>query len=117
MVEALTRVVDLGAAVPQPTAITAMQTAGCFRRLSLSLTPIFGKTPSLYTRRVLGFFQKWTTRSGWTRHYVATSSRQVMADCPTDGTCRRIAETTLPGVGYRRHLFWRYSLVWTKPGR
>jgi hypothetical protein len=21
----------------------------------------------------------------------------------------------LPGVRYRRHLLWRYSLVWTKP--
>jgi 2-polyprenyl-3-methyl-5-hydroxy-6-metoxy-1,4-benzoquinol methylase len=28
---------------------------------------------------------------------------------------RRIAERVLPGVRYRRHLLWRYSLVWAKP--
>jgi SAM-dependent methyltransferase len=28
---------------------------------------------------------------------------------------RRLAERLLPGVRYRRHLLWRYSLVWTKP--
>jgi SAM-dependent methyltransferase len=28
---------------------------------------------------------------------------------------RRVARETLPGVRYRRHLLWRYSLVWTKP--
>ena len=33
----------------------------------------------------------------------------------TFAACRRIAETTLPGGRYRRHRFWRYSLVWTKP--
>jgi 2-polyprenyl-3-methyl-5-hydroxy-6-metoxy-1,4-benzoquinol methylase len=30
---------------------------------------------------------------------------------------RRIAAEVLPGVRYRRHLLWRYSLVWTKPPR
>jgi SAM-dependent methyltransferase len=28
---------------------------------------------------------------------------------------RQIAEGILPGVQYRRHLLWRYSLVWRKP--
>ena len=28
---------------------------------------------------------------------------------------RRLAERLLPGARYRRHLYWRYSLVWTKP--
>ncbi len=28
---------------------------------------------------------------------------------------RRLAERLLPGVRYRRHLYWRYSLLWTKP--
>ena len=28
---------------------------------------------------------------------------------------RRLAEQLLPGVRYRRHLYWRYSLVWAKP--
>jgi SAM-dependent methyltransferase len=28
---------------------------------------------------------------------------------------RRIAERVLPGAEYRRHVLWRYSLVWTRP--
>jgi SAM-dependent methyltransferase len=28
---------------------------------------------------------------------------------------RELAGRTLPGVHYRRHLLWRYSLTWTKP--
>ena len=29
---------------------------------------------------------------------------------------RAAAARTLPGVRYRRHLLWRYSLLWRKPG-
>jgi 2-polyprenyl-3-methyl-5-hydroxy-6-metoxy-1,4-benzoquinol methylase len=29
---------------------------------------------------------------------------------------RRLAEATLPTVRYRRHMMWRYSLIWTKSG-
>jgi SAM-dependent methyltransferase len=29
---------------------------------------------------------------------------------------RRLAARVLPGARYRRRLYWRYSLVWTKPG-
>lgn len=29
---------------------------------------------------------------------------------------RLLAEATLPSVRYRRHMMWRYSLVWTKSG-
>jgi hypothetical protein len=28
---------------------------------------------------------------------------------------RKTAAWLLPGARYRRHLLWRYSLVWTKP--
>jgi hypothetical protein len=28
---------------------------------------------------------------------------------------RRVADEVLPGAIVRRHLFWRYSLVWRKP--
>jgi hypothetical protein len=28
---------------------------------------------------------------------------------------RRVADRVLPGVRFRRHLLWRYSLTWTKP--
>jgi SAM-dependent methyltransferase len=30
---------------------------------------------------------------------------------------RAAAGTVLPGVRYRRHLLWRYSLLWTKPAQ
>jgi ubiquinone/menaquinone biosynthesis C-methylase UbiE len=30
---------------------------------------------------------------------------------------RSTAKTLLPGVRYHRHLLWRYSLLWRKPGR
>ena len=29
---------------------------------------------------------------------------------------RRLAGTLLPGMRYRRHLLWRYSICWVKPG-
>jgi hypothetical protein len=29
---------------------------------------------------------------------------------------RAAAAAALPGVRYRRHLLWRYSLLWQKPG-
>jgi SAM-dependent methyltransferase len=28
---------------------------------------------------------------------------------------RRLAASVLPGVQYRRHILWRYSLIWKKP--
>lgn len=28
---------------------------------------------------------------------------------------RRVADEQLPGARYHRHLFFRYSLIWTKP--
>jgi ubiquinone/menaquinone biosynthesis C-methylase UbiE len=33
----------------------------------------------------------------------------------TWGQVRATASTLLPGVRYRRHLLWRYSLLWSKP--
>ena len=29
---------------------------------------------------------------------------------------RRLAGALLPGMRYRRHLLWRYSICWVKPG-
>ena len=34
----------------------------------------------------------------------------------TWGQVRATASRLLPGVRYRRHLLWRYSLLWRKPG-
>jgi SAM-dependent methyltransferase len=35
---------------------------------------------------------------------------------PTLAEVRALAERLLPGAAVRRHLFWRYSLIWRKPG-
>jgi len=40
----------------------------------------------------------------------------VMAPDMTWTQVRETARRLLPGVRYRRHLLWRYSLVWDKPG-
>jgi ubiquinone/menaquinone biosynthesis C-methylase UbiE len=49
-----------------------------------------------------------------TRH-EGTSGAPVMAPGMTWGQARESARRVLPGVRYRRHLLWRYSLGWTKP--
>jgi hypothetical protein len=43
------------------------------------------------------------------------SSPVVWPPPETYAGMRRLAEEVLPGVRYRRHVLWRYSLVWTKP--
>jgi len=40
----------------------------------------------------------------------------VMAPGMTWAQVRATALRLLPGVRYRRHLMWRYSLLWVKPG-
>jgi hypothetical protein len=34
----------------------------------------------------------------------------------TYGGMRALARELLPGARFRRHLLWRYSLIWRKPG-
>jgi ubiquinone/menaquinone biosynthesis C-methylase UbiE len=36
---------------------------------------------------------------------------------PTISEARRLCRQALPGATFRRHLFWRYSVVWTKGAR
>jgi SAM-dependent methyltransferase len=43
------------------------------------------------------------------------SAPRVWPPPDTFGQTRRLARRLLPGVRYRRHILWRYSLVWTKP--
>ena len=50
------------------------------------------------------------------RGYWQHSAPTVWPPPETYAGMRRIAEAVLPGVRYRRHVLWRYSLVWTKPG-
>ena len=50
-----------------------------------------------------------------TKTYWEHSAPMVWPPPHTYDEMRAIAERTMPGVTYRRHLLWRYSLVWTKP--
>jgi 2-polyprenyl-3-methyl-5-hydroxy-6-metoxy-1,4-benzoquinol methylase len=50
-----------------------------------------------------------------TKGYWEISAPIVWPPPETYAGMRRLAAELLPGVRYRRHLLWRYSLVWTKP--
>ncbi len=49
------------------------------------------------------------------RRYWEHSAPMVWPPPTTHAEIREIAERVLPGVRYRRHVLWRYSLVWSKP--
>jgi SAM-dependent methyltransferase len=66
--------------------------------------------------------------AGTQLHRLADASRRSVRRLPPShqpplvwppplsyGQMRRLAGQLLPGVRYRRHLYWRYSLIWTKP--
>jgi len=50
-----------------------------------------------------------------TKTYWENSAPKVWPPPESYREVRRVAERVLPGVRYRRHLLWRYSLVWRKP--
>ena len=50
-----------------------------------------------------------------TRTYWEQPSPTVWPPPHTYAEMRALAQHALPGVRYRRHLLWRYSLIWTKP--
>ncbi len=49
---------------------------------------------------------------GWWEH----PSPKAWPPPHTYDQMQRIVAARLPGARFRRHLFWRYSVVWTKPG-
>jgi SAM-dependent methyltransferase len=49
------------------------------------------------------------------RSYQEINAPTVWPPPHTYAQIRQIAGEVLPGVRYRRHLLWRYSLLWTKP--
>lgn len=51
------------------------------------------------------------------RGYRDVTAPTIWPPPQTYGQVRRLARTVLPGARYRRHLLWRYSLVWAKPAR
>jgi SAM-dependent methyltransferase len=50
------------------------------------------------------------TRREWT-----TPAPKIWPPPHTFAEMRQLAEEALPGVQFRRHVLWRWSLVWTKP--
>ena len=51
------------------------------------------------------------------KKYQQVNARTIWPPPQTYAQMRRTASDTLPGVRYRRHLLWRYSLIWAKPPR
>ena len=51
------------------------------------------------------------------KRYQEVNAPTIWPAPQTYAQVRRIAAETLPGVRYRRHLLWRYSLIWAKPSR
>jgi SAM-dependent methyltransferase len=51
-----------------------------------------------------------------TKDYMEQTSPVVWPPPLTYRQVREAAAKVLPGARYRRHVLWRYSLVWTKPG-
>jgi hypothetical protein len=49
------------------------------------------------------------------KRYQEVTAPTVWPPPQTYAQVRRIASDILPGVRYRRHLLWRYSLIWCKP--
>jgi len=49
------------------------------------------------------------------KKYQEVNAPTIWPPPQTYAQVRRIASDTLPGVRYRRHLLWRYSLIWTSP--
>jgi 2-polyprenyl-3-methyl-5-hydroxy-6-metoxy-1,4-benzoquinol methylase len=50
-----------------------------------------------------------------TRTYWETSAPKVWPPPESYSQIRTIAQQVLPGARFRRHILWRYSLLWTKP--
>jgi len=50
-----------------------------------------------------------------TKGYWEQTAPTVWPPPLTYAQMRRVADRVLPGVRFRRHLLWRYSLTWTKP--
>jgi hypothetical protein len=49
------------------------------------------------------------------RNYWESSAPEVWPPAHTYGEVRAMAERELPGARFRRHLLFRYSIVWTPP--
>lgn len=66
-----------------------------------------------YAAGGVGLAASWAYRA--VKGYWEHPSPQVWPPPETWESMRRIALRELPGCRFRRHLLWRYSLLWTKP--
>lgn len=61
----------------------------------------------------VGLIAYWVHRL--TKQHWEHPSHQVWPPPESWAGMRRIAAREFPGARFRRHLLWRYSLVWTRP--
>jgi 2-polyprenyl-3-methyl-5-hydroxy-6-metoxy-1,4-benzoquinol methylase len=100
-----------------------MDATACLRRMRELLRPggvlaVVGcarsRLPADLPYEVAGFVAHRILRRG--KEIWEHPSPVVWPPPVTYADMRRLAARELPGARYRRHLLWRYSIVWTKPG-
>ena len=103
-------------------ALHHMDIRGAFGRMDLLLVPggtlaIVGLARSRLPADLIWEAAAVIANLGYrlTRTYWEQPSPTVWPPPHTYADIRAIAGHTLPGVQYRRHLLWRYSLIWAKP--
>jgi SAM-dependent methyltransferase len=103
-------------------ALHHMDEAGALRRMAQLLRPggvlaVVGLARSRYPadlpRDALAMVVSRTLSVG--RGRWESPAPIVLPPPRTYAELARVAERELPGVRFRRHLMWRYSLVWEKP--
>jgi SAM-dependent methyltransferase len=72
--------------------------------------------PAVVDARIQRFRHRPGPRSGGARPASGYQPPVVWPPGETYRQIRRLAGTLLPGMRYRRHLLWRYSICWVKPG-
>lgn len=65
---------------------------------------------------VAGTVAAWVYRHILLKRYWEHDAPKVWPPPQSYAEIRAMAARLLPGVTYRRHVLWRYSLVWRKPG-
>lgn len=70
--------------------------------------------PAMIGHRLHLAASAWHRRGAWRDRSQGYTSPVIWPPPLTYRQTRRIAERVLPAVTYRRRLYWRYSLVWTR---
>jgi 2-polyprenyl-3-methyl-5-hydroxy-6-metoxy-1,4-benzoquinol methylase len=100
-----------------------LDATACLRRMRALLRPggvlaVVGcarsRLPADLPYEVAGFAAHRILRRG--KEVWEHPSPVVWPPPVTYADMRRLAARELPGARYRRHLLWRYSIRWTKPG-